>query len=75
MGCEDRCEVAAAGWPVPYLIDYPGLSVSGAADITGALVGEDHFRLANFAMTWLVWSLVSAATAAGYRSYRRSKTE
>ena len=44
MGCEHGCTVAAAGWPLPYLIDYPGISVVGSASLTGALTGEDQFR-------------------------------
>ena len=36
MGCEFGCRVAAAGWPVPYIADYPGISVVGSADVVGA---------------------------------------
>lgn len=56
MGCEAGCEVAAAGWPVPYLVDYPGISVVGSAGLSGALVGEDHFRLLPFLLTALFWT-------------------
>jgi hypothetical protein len=61
MGCERSCEVAAAGWPMPYLIDYPGISVVGSANLSGALLGEDHFRWGAFALTWLFWTAVSTA--------------
>ena len=61
MGCEILCDVAAAGWPAPYLVDYPGLSVSNAADLTGALVGEDKFRLLPFLATLAFWTIVAAA--------------
>lgn len=39
MGCEHDCIVAAAGWSVPYLIAYPGISVAGSASLMGALTG------------------------------------
>lgn len=55
MGCELGCRVAAAGWPLPYLVDYPGISVVGSADLSGALVGEDHFRLLPFCLTLAFW--------------------
>jgi hypothetical protein len=60
MGCETGCEVAAAGWPVPFLVDYPGLSVTGAANLLGALAGEDHFRLLPFCLSLLFWIAVAA---------------
>jgi hypothetical protein len=62
MGCEAGCEVAAAGWPAPYVVDYPGISVVGSADLLGALVGEDKFRLLPFLMGVLFWSLLAAVS-------------
>ena len=62
MGCETGCDVAAAGWPAPFLVDYPGISVVGSADLSGALLGEDKFYLIPFVLTLLFW--VAAATAA-----------
>jgi hypothetical protein len=60
MGCETGCEVAAAGWPAPYLVDYPGISVVGTANLSGALLGEDKFHLLPFALTFLFWTALSA---------------
>jgi hypothetical protein len=60
MGCESGCDVVAAGWPLPYLADYPGISVVGAANLAGALLGEDRLRWLPFALTWLFWTAVSA---------------
>ena len=54
MGCEQSCEVAAGGWPVPYLVDYPGISVVGSVDLMGGLLGEDHFRPREFCLTMAV---------------------
>jgi hypothetical protein len=61
MGCEVACDVAAAGWPAPYLVDYPGISVVGSADLSGALLGEDRFRTGAFFQTLVFWTLVSGA--------------
>ncbi|HEY0626389.1 MAG TPA: hypothetical protein VGD10_06615 [Allosphingosinicella sp.] len=61
MGCETRCEVAAAGWPAPYLVDYPGISVVGSANLSGGLLGEDKFRLLPFLLTALFWIALAAA--------------
>jgi hypothetical protein len=63
MGCEQSCPVAAAGWPFPYLVDYPGISVVGSADLSGALVGEDKFRLLPFVLTLAFWTAAAMAAA------------
>jgi hypothetical protein len=69
MGCETGCEVAAAGWPAPYLVDYPGISVVGSADLSGALLGEDKFRPLPFGLCFLFWTAVSAGL--GFVASRR----
>jgi hypothetical protein len=61
MACEHGCTVAAAGWPLPYLIDYPGISVVGSAGLMGALTGEDQFRPWPFLVTALFWALIALA--------------
>jgi hypothetical protein len=71
MGCEQRCEVAASGWPLPYIIDYPGLSSSGVANLVGALVGSDHLRILPFGATWVLWSVVCGIMDGSYRFFRR----
>lgn len=70
MGCERGCEVASAGWPIPYLIDYPGISVVGSADLMGALVGEDKFHAGWFGVTSLFWIAAAAATLFLWRRMR-----
>lgn len=70
MGCEQGCRVAAAGWPFPYLVDYPGISVVGSADLSGALVGEDHFLLLPFGLTLGCWL---AAAFAALLLWRRAR--
>lgn len=69
MGCEHGCTVAAAGWPLPYLIDYPGISVVGSASLTGALTGEDEFRPWSFLGTAIFWALPAFAVCL-FRSRR-----
>ena len=61
MGCEAGCAVAAAGWPVPYVVDYPGISAAGSADLIGALLGEDRVRWLAFGLTALFWTATAAA--------------
>lgn len=72
MGCEQGCDVAAAGWPLPYLIDYPGISVAGSADLLGALVGEDRFRPLPFAGAALIWTAIVALGFALWQQVTRS---
>ena len=57
MGCEHGCIVAAAGWPLPYLIDYPGISVVGSASLTGALTKKDQFWPRYFLGTAIIWTI------------------
>ena len=63
LDCERQCVVAANGWPFPYLLDYPGLSVTGAASLVGALFGEDRFHLKPFLLTWGCWTLLTGMVA------------
>lgn len=36
--------VVAAGFPIPYIADYHGISPVGSADLVGALMGIDKIR-------------------------------
>jgi hypothetical protein len=72
MGCEVSCNVAAAGWPVPYLIDYPGISVVGSANLSGGFLGEDKFRGSYFALTWGFWTLACGLAGLLGRAVRRA---
>lgn len=64
MGCEHGCYVAAGGWPVAYLVDYPGISPVGTVSLTDALLGVDRFRAASFALSLLFWLAVCLALRA-----------
>jgi hypothetical protein len=55
-GCSAGCTVAAAGWPFPYLVDYPGLSPAGTASLAQAITGSDHVLWTSFVATWLAWA-------------------
>ena len=59
MGCESGCDVAAAGWPGPFVIDYPGLSPTGSAGLLGLLIGSDKFNSAAFVLSWSFWLALS----------------
>jgi hypothetical protein len=55
FSCERSCQVAAAGWPFPYLVDYPGLSPSGSADLGGAVLGADKLWIGSLGATFISW--------------------
>jgi hypothetical protein len=59
-GCASGCSVAAAGWPFPYLADYPGLSPAGSASLASAIGGGDHVLWTAFVATWLAWAAAIA---------------
>ena len=65
------------GFPFPYISDYHGISVSGSADLVGAMLGEDLFHWDAFAwnvtfylvecvLLWL--ALRSRSTRSGSRA-------
>jgi hypothetical protein len=62
-GCAAGCRVAGAGWPFPYLADYPGLSPAGSASLRGAVAEDDHVLWTSFVATWGSWALAMAALA------------
>ena len=59
MGCEKECVVKAAGWPVPYFYDYPGMSVGNRVEVDPLSIffGPDKFRFSGFIPTLLFWLL------------------
>jgi hypothetical protein len=69
-GCSAGCTVAAAGWPFPYLADYPGLSPAGRTSLVEAITGSDHVLWTSFVLTWLAWTVAIGALA--YLLRRRS---
>jgi hypothetical protein len=72
-GCSAGCTVAAAGWPFPYLADYPGLSPAGRTSLVEAITGSDHVLWTSFVLTWLAWTVAIGALA--YLLRRRSGSQ
>lgn len=62
-GCIAGCEVAAAGWPLPYLVDYPGLSPGNDAALIGLALGVDRLRPEAFVVDLLAWTVLAAVLA------------
>jgi hypothetical protein len=59
-GCATGCEVAAAGWPLPYVVDYPGLSPANEASLVGLAMRVDRLRPEAFAVDLLAWTALAA---------------
>jgi len=72
MGCEVTCPVAAGGWPFAYVVDYPGLSPSGSADVLGYLLGVDRLLHGSLAATFLCWLLFFAVLLLWYAHVEKS---
>ena len=69
MGCESGCKLPAAGWPVPFVVDYPGLSPSGS--VGGPW--EVFFRIdkvfwGRLVLSLMFWQTVSAGAVWAARS-------
>lgn len=69
--CVAGCTVAGAGWPLPYLLDYPGLSPVGTASLAGAFTGADRWRAESLAVDLVAWSLLAFVALALLRRARR----
>jgi len=67
MGCERTCEVTAAGLPLPFIADYPGLSPANSASLTGAIFGLDRVLWGRSVGALAFWLVVSAAGVWGLR--------
>lgn len=71
LGCERSCETAAGGWPFPFVVDYPGLSPGGTADLVGALLGVDRLWFGSLAGTFFSWLIIFYALLFVWRLWRR----
>ena len=64
MGCETGCEVVAAGFPVPYVADYPGFSPGNSVGLLEAFVfGMDRVLWGPLALSFAFWLAVAALVA------------
>jgi hypothetical protein len=70
-GCVAGCPVSAAGWPLPYIVDYPGSSPAREASLTGAVLGIDRWRLEALALDLLLWTALSAILLTLLGRFRR----
>jgi hypothetical protein len=48
LSCVPKCQVVAAGFPLPYIADFPGLSPTHSANLGDAMIGSDKFRFDAF---------------------------
>jgi hypothetical protein len=72
LGCVPKCQVVAAGFPLPYIADYPGLSPTHSADLPGLVVGSDKFRLDAFCIDVGVYFILCAAIHNLWKSRKAS---
>lgn len=74
-GCEAGCEVAAAGFPIPFVADYPAVSPAASATAAGALLGVDQVHwlraIATFA-AWVAFAFAVRLAATGLRQRKRA---
>lgn len=61
MKCEQSCLVVAGGWPLPYLVDYPGISPVNSVSLSEGLLGDDVIWLGALATTFSFWLVLFAA--------------
>jgi hypothetical protein len=74
--CENDCEYLAAGWPLPYIVDGPGVSPIGSVDLIGAFFGVDSIIPAALATNYFFWFtfLLASAGMIKIRRLRRPDT-
>ena len=53
--------VLVAGFPMPYLSDYHGISVVNRVSVVGGLLGEDHLHWHAFLLDALLYALALGA--------------
>ena len=63
MGCETACRVAASGWPLIFVRDYTGMSVTNKADMLEVWFAADRFDWAPFGLNVTLWSIACWLTA------------
>ncbi len=54
-GCAGSCRVVAAGFPFPFIADYPGISPVGSVSLSEAIIGVDHFLISPFVASYMCW--------------------
>lgn len=59
------CRLAAVGWPFPFVVDSPGISVEGKVDLASGIGGEDRFVASAWLECVAFWSIVFACLLQG----------
>lgn len=70
LDCVQGCSFAAAGWPLPWLVDHHGISPRGSVSLIDGLLGVDHIRLPAFLLTFGFWLAITGAIGYGWRRWR-----
>lgn len=65
--------VVVAGYPLPYISDYHGISPGNRTSLVGALLGEDHFHPMAFGLDVVAYALALAAGIAAGRVMARRR--
>ena len=60
IDCFKRCDFVAAGWPFPYLVDHPGISLAGSVSLVEGLPDVDIFWFGAPAAAYSFWLLLSS---------------
>ncbi len=71
MGCESGCSVAATGWPLIFVRDYPGMSVVNTADILEVVIAADRFDWLPFGVNVGAWAGVAVLALAASKALAR----
>jgi hypothetical protein len=58
--CAGSCQVAAAGFPFPFIADYPGISPVGSVSLFDAILGYDDFLIGSFVASYMYWTAIIA---------------
>ncbi|TZF90748.1 hypothetical protein [Cognatilysobacter lacus] len=69
--CASGCTVAAAGWPLPWLVDDPGLSPANLVSLRGVVSGVDRLNYEGLALDVVAWALAAWLALALLRRVRR----
>jgi hypothetical protein len=71
--CVRGCEVAASGFPIAFIADYPGLSPVNSADPVGALMGVDRILWGRAPLVFGISALLSTAIVAALSRVRTKR--
>jgi hypothetical protein len=65
--------VVVAGFPLPYISDYHGISPVGSADLVGAALGMDRFHLTSFLLDMAFYMVALGVIDIGWRALRKRR--